>query len=253
MKTNKEIITEIIEDLENTVGLNWSKSKIAKVTREKLIECWSDYRKNPDYKFYNYSDKSSLSYMYPKIFNKTKTKSSKCESWKAYILRLYNYKYCSKCKNLKKLVDYTADKSQISRVQPICIKCQANYAKTVKPKQKYTKKQLDHKRNYNREYIKQNKEQSKKYRFDNKEHINAYNMKRKAAKLKRTPSWLTKQDYNNIKDYYKLAKIKEQETGIKYHVDHIIPLQGKLVCGLHVPTNLQVITATENLSKSNKY
>ena len=51
MKSNKEIITEIIEDLENTVGLNWPSK--GKLTREKLIECWSQ-NKITDWKFYSY-------------------------------------------------------------------------------------------------------------------------------------------------------------------------------------------------------
>lgn len=66
------------------------------------------------------------------------------------------------------------------------------------------------------------------------------------------PQWLTAEQKMEIRLKYRLAVALSKETGIKYVVDHIIPLQGKTVCGLHVPWNLAVITQTENCKKSNK-
>lgn len=65
----------------------------------------------------------------------------------------------------------------------------------------------------------------------------------RALKLDRTPSW---SQSTKIKEFY--DKCPEG-----YHVDHIVPLQGKLVSGLHVIENLQYLTAKENLSKQNKF
>ena len=72
----------------------------------------------------------------------------------------------------------------------------------------------------------------------------AHSAKRRAAKLERTPAWA---DLEKIKEIYRLAA----ELGMV--VDHVVPLQGELVSGLHVHINLQLITAFENGSKGNKF
>ena len=92
----------------------------------------------------------------------------------------------------------------------------------------------------------------KAYSKNNRAIMNAIAAKRRARKLEATPSWLSNQNFEAIKEFYKEAKRLEDLFGGLYHVDHIVPLQGKSVCGLHVPWNLQVLTASENYSKSNK-
>ncbi|WP_171124572.1 hypothetical protein [Ruegeria sp. HKCCA4707] len=74
-----------------------------------------------------------------------------------------------------------------------------------------------------------------------------------AAKLRRTPPWLTDRDIAEMRLAYSMASNLEYENGKKYEVDHITPLQGEKVSGLHVPWNLQVIPANENRSKGNKF
>jgi 5-methylcytosine-specific restriction endonuclease McrA len=67
-----------------------------------------------------------------------------------------------------------------------------------------------------------------------------------------TPPWLTRKQKSEIRQLYQIAITMTQTTGERYVVDHIIPLQGETVCGLHVPWNLRVTTQEENLKKSNK-
>jgi hypothetical protein len=74
--------------------------------------------------------------------------------------------------------------------------------------------------------------------------------KYRSAKLQRTPQWA---DMEAIAELYVEAKRLTELTGIQFHVDHIVPLQGELVSGLHVPANLQLLTAHENHSKSNSF
>ena len=291
MKTNKEIVTEIIEDLD----LKYYKNPKVKVTRNKLIECWSEYRKDPDYKFYGYACSKSLSNVYKKLFINIKGKSS-AEHWGSYILLINGYKYCFKCKNLHILDKFPKNKITVSGYSNECTLCKKLRSKLyykdnkvkIKVKNKlYREDNKEKLKNYNKEYREDNKEKlknyNKEYYINNKEKIAihnhvyyeenkdkvslqrkvyyknnrelfyVHNAKRRAAKLNRTPSWSSEDDQLKIKDLYTQAKSLEKLHGVKYHVDHIIPLQGELVSGLHILSNLQVITAEENLSKGNTY
>jgi 5-methylcytosine-specific restriction endonuclease McrA len=64
------------------------------------------------------------------------------------------------------------------------------------------------------------------------------------------PSWANAQDVLQI---YKFSEVLTKSTGIEYQVDHIVPLRGKTVCGLHTQANLQVISAKANLQKGNRW
>ena len=104
-----------------------------------------------------------------------------------------------------------------------------------------------------KKWYERNKPHIKQYRLVNRGKYNAYSIKRKTAKLNRTPSWLTKDDWKWIEWYYIQAQRLTKLTGIPHEVDHIVPLQGKNVSGLHCPLNLQILTKSENLIKSNNY
>lgn len=65
-----------------------------------------------------------------------------------------------------------------------------------------------------------------------------------------TPSWA---DMDAIKDLYRLSRRLTEKTGVKFHVDHVVPLCHPLVCGLHVHNNLRVIPADENWRKHNRF
>ena len=88
-----------------------------------------------------------------------------------------------------------------------------------------------------KDYIKRNKHKKRKWSAD-----------RKAMKLSATVKGFNEE----IEEFYIKAHELEKTTGVKYHVDHIIPLKNEKVCGLHAPWNLRVITAEENLKKGNK-
>ena len=100
---------------------------------------------------------------------------------------------------------------------------------------------------------KQNAATKKKWDQENPDKVNARNAHRRAAKKERVPKWSNKARKAQITELYAQARKLTAVTGIQFHVDHIVPLQGKNVSGLHIPDNLQILTEHENCSKSNKF
>ena len=100
-----------------------------------------------------------------------------------------------------------------------------------------------------KEEINQYKNEHKKR---NQDYYRSLTSARKRRHRQATPRWITPEQKLDIRKMYISAIELSRVTGERYVVDHIIPLSGENVCGLHVPWNLRVITQDENLKKSNK-
>jgi hypothetical protein len=92
-----------------------------------------------------------------------------------------------------------------------------------------------------------------KWRESNRPTIAAYAAKRRSAKAERTPPWLSVEQHELILKFHIEASELTAATGVLHHVDHVVPLRGKTVSGLHVPWNMQILTATDNLKKNNRH
>lgn len=90
----------------------------------------------------------------------------------------------------------------------------------------------------------------KKYKLANPGVVKLDKIKRRVIEKRAVPKWANKDAMNS---FYKSAEALGMLTGDWYHVDHIVPLRSKLVCGLHVEHNLQILEANVNASKGNRY
>lgn len=95
------------------------------------------------------------------------------------------------------------------------------------------------------------REKSKRWRQRHPEKYTALAVASVARRAKRVPKWLTQEDKWLITQFYDVAKLRTKATGVTWEVDHVIPLRGRSVSGLHVPANLQVILKSENRAKRN--
>lgn len=152
-----------------------------------------------------------------------------------------------------------------------CVEClKAEWLKAAETRAEYFRayNQSEAGQKAKREYYKKNKaeviaraqarpdEDKRRYKKNHK--VTNPDMYKELVSLRRrrfrlaTPKWLSAEQKLEIRLKYRLAIELSRRTGVRHAVDHIVPLQGEAVCGLHVPWNLEVITQEENLKKYNR-
>jgi hypothetical protein len=89
----------------------------------------------------------------------------------------------------------------------------------------------------------------KRWAQANPDAVNAFTARRRAAKKNALAPWV---NASAIKNFYTEARRLTRLTGVKHHVDHVYPLKSEYMCGLHVETNLQILTEKENITKGNR-
>lgn len=184
------------------------------------------------------------------------------------------YKKCSVCKQDKDLEAFYNSKATKDGKTYTCKDCTKAYSSKYKKENKESVEEYSKK--YRKEYYESNKEdklqwqkeyrernleyrreydrkQSKRYYESNKDSFLEKNARRRAQKLKATPPWVDEEHTKRLRSIYRACKNVSEKSGKPHHVDHIVPLKGENVCGLHVWWNLRIVPAQENLSKGNRF
>lgn len=172
-------------------------------------------------------------------------------------------KACTKCKEVKSLMDYYANKYVADGRQSWCKTCQrmseraayaANPAKKRASNSAWDQANRDKRAAISKAWREANPERAaavvRAYESANPEKGYARCGTRRATKRNATPVWANR---FFIQEAYHLAKLRTKMTGFAWHVDHIVPLKSPVVCGLHCEANLQVIPGVLNMSKGNRF
>lgn len=162
----------------------------------------------------------------------------------------YVTKSCSTCNKVKSLDFFYLDKTR-GTVRPVCKQCTSKRGLLWRTTNKARKAEKD--REYRLKNTSEIKTYQKDYYIKNKLAYTIRAAKRKAARLKATPEWLSREQLLEIEYIYFLRQDVSLLSDYDYHVDHIVPLQGINVCGLHVPWNLQLLQKEVNYAKSNRF
>lgn len=218
----------------------------------------------------------------------TKTNPLKVKAWadrniknnRRASLPVHTTKQCSKCGKTKLLNEFGANSRSKDYVRSYCKVCavdhmMAKYGKdpeTYRAKSaawrkknpgryreymaRYHEENRTHRNEYRRllrlENLEKEKEKDRQWTQNNRAKVYAKNARRRASQTCATPRWLSAIQLAQIEEFYEVALARKMQTGIDHDVDHIVPLRGGVVNGLHVPWNLQVLTQTANNVKYNK-
>ena|SRR5665213_779655 len=159
-------------------------------------------------------------------------------------------KTCSACRDDKSLEQFNKNKALKDGLDNQCKLC----ARTSKNKWKKANKVAIARQHakYYAKYRSKSLARVKQWRLNNLSKAAILGKSRSKAIRERTPKWLTELHYAQMDLFYQSARALTKELDIKFQVDHIIPIKGKNVSGLHVPWNLQVLPASLNISKGNR-
>ena len=170
-------------------------------------------------------------------------------------------KKCTRCGEVKDESEFYKQKASKDGLQPVCKSCLKNYYQQNKEKilacqKNYCQQNKDKVSAYHAQHYEQNKDKrlayQAQYTEENRPRLLAIQAQyRRSVSPLSTPEWLDAEHWAEMEAEYALSLWCSEVMGEKYHVDHIVPLKGKKVCGLHVPWNLQVIPAAENIRKKN--
>lgn len=162
-------------------------------------------------------------------------------------------KTCNACRTEKHLDEFHRDKSRKSGFRDICKVCAIEKTKSLyRANPEKVKKRV-------KEWIEANRDRHNQHCYiwvkNNNAAVNARTARRYASRKNATPPFVMENaDFRwMVEQAYEIARIRSFVTGIRWEVDHIVPLRGKFVSGLHTPWNLQVIPQSANRLKSNKF
>lgn len=167
-------------------------------------------------------------------------------------------KRCTKCREILGVAAFNTRRASPDGLMQKCKSCCKAYATAWREenpdsfKEYYAEKKKELSANF-KAWREENAESRAEYMAqwlkDNRALSNERAMRRVASKRRATPKWANRE---RMVEFYKDAERLTAETGIPHNVDHIYPLQGKIVCGLHCEANLNVITQFENIQKLNR-